>query len=213
MPSLADDGADDAGIGAMLQQIADYAGHPETPGRVPFTVAAAARLEELMVGLQQRRSELEGLEAEWIGKGVATVVRLAGLLSLMQWAQDGPADSSQDPESRWPAVEPAHLEAAHALWAGYYLPQAMGVFDCAGVSAGERHARRVARWLRRMRPRPREISREEVRRDALCQTVNAEAAEEVLLRLEEGGLVRLVVTRHEGAGRTRRRWVINPALR
>src|SRR5262249_59514324 len=88
-------------------------------------------------------------------------------------------------EGRRAGVGAAPREAAHALWSGYYLPQAQGVFDRGGVAGCERAARRVTRWLRRLRAP--EISREDVRRQALCQTVNAEGAEDVLARLEPGG--------------------------
>lgn len=197
-PSLGGNTADDEGVTAMLQKIADLAGHPETPGRISFDAAEAGRLEKVMADLERRRREFDGLEAEWIGKGVATIVRLAGLLSLMQWTQD-----------EQPTVGEVQIEAAHELWAGYCLPQAMAVFDRAGVSGCELLARRTARWLRRVRVP--EISREDVRRQALCQTVNAEGAEDVLARLEAGGMVRLVETRTPG--RTRRWWTVNPALR
>ena len=55
--------------------------------------------------------------------------------------------------------------------------------------------------------------REDVRRQALCQTVNAEGAEDVLARLEAAGVLRRVVTKHDGAGRPRRRWLVNPNFR
>lgn len=199
-PSLASEPADDEGVVALLQKIADFAGHPETPGRLFFDEPAVRHLEEIMARLQQRSRELDGLEAEWIAKGVSTIVRLAGLLSLMEWAEGAP--------DTW-AVTRTHLEAAHELWGDYCLPQAMAVFDRAGVSGCELAARRTAGWLKRVRAT--EISREDVRRQALCQTVNAEGAEDVLARLEQGGLVRLVETRTPG--RTRRRWTVNPALR
>jgi hypothetical protein len=39
-----------------------------------------ARLEESMALVQRRMSKADGVEAEWVGKGVPTFVRLAGLL-------------------------------------------------------------------------------------------------------------------------------------
>ena len=201
LPSLADAEADDEGVVALLQKIANFAGHRETPGVVALDESAAKRLEGLMAELRRRAEEADGVEAEWIAKGVSTVVRLAGLLSLMAWAEQS--------EAEWLPVGAAHLDAAHALWSTYYWPHARSVFDRAGVAGCDRAARRVARWLRRLRAP--EISREDVRRQALCQTVNAEGAEDVLARLEAGGVVRRVETRTPG--RTRRRWTVNPAFR
>jgi hypothetical protein len=201
--SLGDAAADDEGVVALLQKIANFAGHRETPGVIPLDEAAAKRLEELMAELRRRADEADGVEAEWVAKGVSTIVRLAGLLSLMQWAEESATE--------WPPVEAAHLDAAHELWLGYYLPHAQSVFDRGGVVGCERAARRVARWLKRLRTP--EISREDVRRQALCQTVNAEGAEDVLARLEAGGVLRpLQATGSAKGGPRRRRWAVHPQL-
>ena len=200
--SLADPGADDAGVTALLQKIADLAGHRATPCVVPVHDAALPVLERLMVAIQRRADDTDGVAAEWIAKGVPTVVRLAGLLSLMEWAE-------MDVE--WLPVGPAHIEAAHALWSDYYLPQATAVFDRTGVAGCERDARKVARWLKRVHAP--EISREDVRREALSQTVSAEGAEDVLARLEAGGFLRpLQMTGAARGGPRRRRWAVHPQL-
>ena len=59
-----------------------------------------------------------------------------------------------------------------------------------------------------------EISREDVRREALRQTVNAAGADEVILALEEAGVLREVDDEEDyrGRGRPARRWQVNPAL-
>ncbi len=179
---LADSEAEDAPIEALLLKIAAFAGHREDPAVVPFDEGAVRRLEALMPALRQLADECDetgggGVAAEWIGRGVATIVRLAGVLSLMEWAET---------DKHWLPVGAAHVEAAHALWSDYYLPQALAVFDRAGAgqgsTAGDRAARRVVRWLKRVKAP--EISREDVRREALCQSVDAQGAEEVLARLE-----------------------------
>ena len=59
-----------------------------------------------------------------------------------------------------------------------------------------------------------EISREDVRRDALRQTVKAAGADEVILALEEAGVLRELddAEDYRGRGRPARRWQVNPAL-
>jgi len=201
-PSLADPGADDDGVTALLQKIADFAGDRATPTVVPLDDAAIPRLEQVMVSVQRRAHEADGMEAEWIAKGVPTIVRLAGLLSLMEWAEA---------DVEWLPVGAAHIEAAHELWSGYYLPQALRLFDRTGVAGCERDARRVARWLKRVHVP--EISREDIRREALGQAVNAEGAEDVLARLEAGGLLRpLPATGSAKGGPRRRRWAVHPQV-
>ncbi len=203
LASLGGEEGDDKGIVAMLQKIADFAGHRETPGHVPLDEPARLRLEALMEALRRQADAADGVEAEWIAKGVSTIVRLAGLFALMAWAET-PEDDPFD-------VEAAHIEAAHTLWSTYYRPQAQRVFDRGGVLGCERAARRVTRWLRRMRAP--EISREDVRRQALCQTVTAEGAEDVLARLEMGGVLRsLQASGSAKGGPRRRRWAVHPEL-
>ncbi|SJZ59180.1 Protein of unknown function [Enhydrobacter aerosaccus] len=206
-PSLADGEADDSGLVALLQKIASLAGHRETPCVVPFDEDAARRLEALMPALQRPVDEreepgAEGVAAEWIGRGVPTLVRLAGLLSLMEWSLS---------KAEWSPVRATHVEAAYELWSGYYRPHALAVFDRSEVGACEHAARRVARWLRRVRVS--QISREDVRREALCQSVDVEGAEEVLARLEAVGLVRqLPPAGSSRGGPRRRRWLVHPQL-
>ncbi len=208
--SLADTDADDEGIVALLQKIAAFAGHRETPCIVPLDKGAARRLEALMPAIQERADEADGegggVAAEWIGRGVATVVRLAGVLSLMEWAE-----ASEESGAEYLPVGAAHIEAAHALWSGYYLPHALAVFDRSGGRPGDRAARRVVRWLKRVRAP--EVSREEVRREALCQSVDADGAEEVLARLEAAGFLRpLAAGGSAKGGPRRRRWEVNPQI-
>ena len=71
-------------------------------------------------------------------------------------------------------------------------------------------ARRAARWLKRAGLA--EVSREDIRREALCQAVNADGADDVIARLEAGGLLRPLAL-DGNFGRPRRRWQVNPTFR
>jgi hypothetical protein len=94
------------------------------------------------------------------------------------------------------------------------------VFDRAGGDHGKhqvrQHARRVIGWIRRHDAA--EVSREDVRRDALGQRVKAAGADEVIEALEEAGVLREIEDDgHDEAGyprrgRPARRWQVNPAL-
>ncbi len=107
-------------------------------------------------------------------------------------------------------VNAQRLEDALRLWAGYFHPHAKSVFERAGAGNRDRTARRAARWLRRAGLH--QVSREDIRCEALCQSVNAEGAEEIIERLEAGGLLRSVAKQRTG-GRPKRRWEVNPGLR
>ena len=81
-------------------------------------------LDGFLAGLHADRRQAEGPEAAWLGKGCATVARLAGALELLSWSGSGapglPGHIGHD-----------QVEAAATLWAGYFRPHARAVFDCA----------------------------------------------------------------------------------
>ena len=154
--------------------------------------------------------------AGWLGKGRGTVARLAAVLALLDWTANRPTNALPPT-----VITTQHLCAAWDLWERYYRPHAQAVFDRAGPADGDRqgkhkarqHARRVIGWIRARGVK--EISREEVRREALSQRVNAAGADEVILALEQAGVLREVEVDEDypSPGRPARRWQVNPALR
>ena len=201
--SLSDRPADDSGVRAMLRRISALAAPAGSPSTLPLSADAVARLELLLPELRRQMRDADGTEAGWIGKGAGTIVRLAGLLALMRWAERSDADELPD------EVSARQLDDAHALWTGYFLPHARSVFQRAGAVDRDRTARRAARWLRRAGLA--QVSREDIRCEALCRTVDAEGAEQVIERLEEGGVLRAIGPA-KCLGRPKRRWEVNPAL-
>ncbi len=153
--------------------------------------------------------------AGWLGKGRGTVARLAAVLALLDWTANRPGNAPPPT-----VITTQHLCAAWDLWERYYRPHAQAVFDRAGPADGDRqgkhkarqHARRVVGWIRARGVK--EVSREEVRREALSQRVNAAGADEVILALEQAGVLREVEDEEEypSPGRPARRWQVNPAL-
>jgi hypothetical protein len=132
------------------------------------------------------------------------VARLAAALELLAWSGSGapglPGHIGRD-----------QVEAAAALWTGYFRPHARAVFDCAAPADSERRVRRVARWLKDSGTTV--VSREDIRRKALGQAVNASDADQVLYRLHFLGFIRPSrLDDREGPGRPAKRWQVNPAL-
>ncbi|HEY4165968.1 MAG TPA: DUF3987 domain-containing protein [Reyranella sp.] len=188
----------------LLQRLVDLPGTICEPAALGLEEAAAERLQDLLPRLRAFMRDSEGVEAAWIGKAAGNIVRLAGLLCLMDWAAMGG-------EAPCTAVEDWHVERAHVLWTDYYWPQAQAVFGQVPSTLDERRVRRVGRWLQRLRPQT--ISREEVRCEALSQRVDADTVEGLLERLEQYGAVRMLQPpAHRGVGRPRRRWEVNPEL-
>ena len=154
--------------------------------------------------------------AGWLGKGRGTVARLAAVLALLDWTANRPGNAPPPT-----VITTQHLRAAWDLWERYYRPHAQAVFDRAGPADGDRqgkhkarqHARRVIGWIRARGVK--EISREDVRREALSQRVNAAGADEVIQALEQAGVLREVEVDEEdypARGRPARRWRVNPGL-
>ena len=196
--------ADAADARPLLQRLVDLPGTTREPAALGLDEAAVERLQDLLPRLRAFMRDSDGVEAAWIGKGVGNIVRLAGLLSLMDWAATVDAAPCT-------AVGEGHLERAHALWTDYFWPHAQAVFGQAAPTIDERRVRRVGQWLRRMRPQI--VSREEVRREALAHAADAEAAERIIERLEQHGVLRMLEPQtNRSGGPRRRRWQVNPEL-
>ena len=198
-----------------LQRIARAVGTPEKPLVLAFEDQAVTVFDTCLERLHPETLRAEGLLAGWLGKGRGTVARLAAVLTLLDWTANRP--NNAPPPS---VITAQHLHAAWDLWERYYRPHAQAVFDRAGPADRARqgqhqarqHARRVIGWIRARGAA--EISREEVRREALSQRVNAAGADEVILALEQAGVLRELDDEEEdpGPGRPARRWQVNPAL-
>jgi Protein of unknown function (DUF3987) len=192
---------------SALQRIARAVGTPETPLVLAFEDQAVTIFDGCLERLHGETLRAQGLLAGWLGKGRGTVARLAAVLALLDWTANRPANAPP------PAIITAeHLHAAWELWQRYYRPHARAVFDRAGPSDRDRKAGQVIGWIRAHEAT--EISREDVRREALRQKVNAAGADEVIDALEDAGVLREVDDEEDypARGRPARRWQVNPAL-
>ena len=188
----------------MLRRISRLARTPDDPLVLSFDRRGVEAFDGFLAGLHADRRKTEGLEAAWLGKGRSTVARLAGALELLAW-------SGSDAPGLPGHMGREQVEAAAALWTGYFRLHARAVFDRAAPSDFERRVRRVARWLKEGGATV--VSREDIRRRALGQTVNASETNQVLHRLHFLGFVRPDrCDDREGPGRPARRWQVNPAL-
>jgi hypothetical protein len=128
------------------------------------------------------------------------VLRLAGTLELMQWAWHGGTIPA--------TVAVRQVEAAAELRTGYFWPHAVAAIRQVGVSDRHAEARRVLRWLKATGKA--EVSREEVRREALGKRLDADQAQAVIDELVRAGWLRERVI--PTTGRHARRWEASPCL-
>ena len=111
------------------------------------------------------------------------------------------------------ALEPKTIDeqfmgSAIRLWSEFFWPHARAVLRQIGLSDRHKNARLALRWIKVHGKE--EVSREDIRREALGQKLDAEETQKLLDSLEKAGWVRKDTTKT--AGRPRHRWEINPQI-
>jgi hypothetical protein len=187
-----------------LDRIARTVGDPGSPLALTLDEGALKVLDGQIGRLNQELARADGVEAAWLGKGRGMVARLAAALTLLDWGAR--ASSMAVPPSAIGGE--AMLSACH-LW-DYYRSHARAVLARASPTDGERLMRRVLAWIRSRGADG--ISREDVRRDALGQALNAAQSQQVIDSLERAGFLRPVEVEPGRNGRPAHRWHVNPIV-
>ena len=191
---------------AMLQSIATVANNADQPLTLSFDERALFLFDGFLKVLHKQAAEAEGnaLEAGWLGKGRGTVARLAGVLTLLRWSENAAQEAPR-------SIDGDTVIAAAGVWGDYFRPHAFTVFNQAGKTDKDKNARRVARWLQVARTS--QVSRQDVRRDGLAQSVDTAETDRAIERLVQAGILKLVPREPSSrAGRPARRWDVNPAV-
>ena len=172
------------------------------------TLAPDARntLEEFRRLMHQKKDGLDGREREWWVKTPAHVLRLAGTLAYLDWAMESVGTTTPAPNT----IEARFVGAAVRLVTEYFWPHARAAIRQIGLTESHAKARKVLRWLRA--ERRDQVSIEDVRRDALQQSLNAEATEKLVEALVQAGWLRKAPIEKRGPGRHAHRWAVNPLL-
>lgn len=189
---------------ANLRRIARKAGTPADPLELIVDERGLKAFDAFLPRLHAAQCEADGAEAAWLGKGHGTVARLAGVLALLVWSESGAPGAPGH-------IGAEEMERAVRLWSDYFRPHARALFHHTMPGESERQMRQVVRWLRQQGSP--EVSREDVRREALQRSVDASEAEQVLYRLRDAGVVqRIDYDLPSRGGRPPNRWWVNPAL-
>jgi hypothetical protein len=205
--ALADDvGEVEPEIINALTGLVGLAGPPGSefaPLTIPLSSEAVAKFEEFRKLVYDGKHALDGREREWWAKMPAHVLRLAGTLCFLNWAFIG----GQEPT----AVDVGCMESSVQLVSRYFWRHARACLRQIGLSDRHKEARRVLRWMRAHRKT--EISRENIRRDALGRSLDAAETDELLRFLARAGWVRETVNPSgPKGGKSVRRWQANPSL-
>jgi len=174
---------------------------------------AIAAFEEFRRWAHETKRELDGHERQWFAKGESVVLRLAGTLTYMAWAMALGAHSARGLAGIASCLEPETIDKqfiadAIRLWRTFFWPHARAALRQIGFDDRHRNARRALRWIKANGKN--EVSREDIRREALGQSLDAEQTQQLLDRLEGAGWAKRVTTKT--AGRPLRRWHVNPKL-
>ena len=98
--------------------------------------------------------------------------------------------------------------AAIRLWREYFWPHARAALRQIGLTDRHADSRRALRWI--IVHAKYEVSREEIRREALGQRLDAEQTQHLLDRLVKAGWLRRTST--VTGGRKRHRWQVNSKI-
>jgi len=163
---------------------------------------AVSSFEQFRQFLHSEKNGLDGREREWWAKGPSQVLRLAGTLCYLSWSMNGGPEPA--------VVGREFIDAAIRLWRDYFWIHSRAALRQIGLSDRHANARRVLRWIRN--GRRSEVSREDIRRDALGQRLDAEQTQGVIDGLVKAGWFRAPVKPSSGPGRPAQRWLVNPMI-
>ena len=183
-----------------LMRLPDQEGEVFFPRDVALAPDALDAFAAFTAFAYHGKDELDGREREYFCKGTAHVLRLAGTLAFLDWSWTG------GPEPQ--AIDRRYIEAAATLFRDYYWPHARAALRQMGITDKHADARRVSRWIKANHKT--EVSREEVRVEALGKRHDADQVQTIIDSLVRAGWLRerTVPT----AGRYARRWDVNPQL-
>ena len=184
-----------------------------TPQTICLSDGAIAEFEGFRKWVDNTKRGLDGHERQWLVKGETVVLRLAGTLAYLAWAMALGAPPTNGLDGITGALEPKTIDeqfmtAAIRLWLDFFWPHARAALRQIGSSDRHREARRALRWIKVHGKR--EVSREDIRREALGQKLDAEQTQGLLDGLEKAGWAKKDTAKT--GGRSKHRWTINPRL-
>jgi hypothetical protein len=169
--------------------------------RLPLSQRALAAFERLRKAVEEDGEALAGREREWWAKIPTHVLRLAGTLCYMRWALIG----KEEPDE----LLDKYIKAATRVTLDYLWPHARACLRQIGLTERHADACTVLRWIKTKGLT--EVRREDIRRDALSQKLDAEQTEALLQHLAHAGWLRRAVV-EKRPGRPANRWEVNPTL-
>lgn len=175
---------------------------------------AVTAFEEFRKFIDKEKRGLDGHARHWFVKGETMVLRLAGVLAYLAWAMTlGTPSSGNGLDGITGSLEPKNIDEkfmaeAIRLWREFCWPHARAAMRQIGLSDRHKNARRVLRWIKTHNKE--EVTREEIRQNALGKILDAAQTQELLSSLEKSGWLKGETIKT--AGRPRLRWKTNRKL-
>lgn len=178
--------------------------------RMPLTPNALAVFRRFRRHAIEQMKVLDGREHEWLAKAPQHVLRLAGTLVLVNWAlaHAGGAPARQPPPAPPNVIKAGTIGAAVRLVRDYFWPHARAALRQIGLNQQQLELRRILRWI--ANSNVGEVGREEIRRQALARSRDADGTQALLVRLQQAGWLRR--SEQDTGGRPSVRWQVNPKL-
>ena len=188
----------------LLELTPETADHPAAPIYIPLADSAVPTLEAFGQDMQAQQQGAAGLLNSAYGKARGLALRLSLNLEMLRWAAKpgfAPPPSS---------ISETSFAAACCLVADYFMPMAAQVYGDAAISAQERNAATLARWVLKAKPQDvhvRHLQRE-VRLPGLKTADDIHVACKVLV--EADWLSKPEASTQQG--RAKAAYPVNPAL-
>jgi hypothetical protein len=183
------------------------------PQTVWLSDDAITEFEEYRGWNDQEKRRVYDLERQWFSKGETVVLRLAGTLAYMAWAIKvgtvsgiGGIIRSMEPTK----IEREFVSAAVRIWRDFFWPHAQAALRQIGMNDRRRNERRALLWIQSRGAE--QVSREDIRRDALHQKLDAEETQKAIDALVKAGWLRETTVPTGAKGKPARRWAVNPKL-
>ena len=135
-----------------LRQLLHLAWEAPEPTCLPLTEDAIAAFQTWRHTVRGLEAASSGLYKGWIGKLHGLCLRLALVLTYLEWC------ARPDPLRQPKQIDRRHIEAASRFLHEYALPMARRVFGETALPADERDARSLAKWLVAQEPIPQTLN-------------------------------------------------------
>jgi len=176
------------------------------PRLVPFAPRAEAVLTAFAIQMDERQDTANGLMMGTISKARGQAVRLALVLTYLDWAAEGGPEPTE--------VSEVLVVSAANMLADYFMPMARRVFKEAALPEAERDAATIAHWLKK-HPEKQKVNASAMERgkeDGFFGLRNRQQIDAALSVLTDHKI--LMTPKAEGkAGRPRVDFYVNPRFR